>query len=179
MMTRIHRRFANAYGNEQMSMFGVSVNQGRIAQLSWAVSMLSLATTALAIKDILRGREPLNPFDTEQWTLGNASRIVTQAGVGPFAVAEQFLSGHHLLGPGFGIASNLVEATGSGEPYQRTNALLGAVPGASIIPVREGIKATLGAVFSDAYGVHYQTFLRRHEAETGQSSIFLDNEGQP
>lgn len=179
MMTRIHRRFANAYGNEQMSMFGISVNQGRIAQLSWGVSMLSLATTVLAIKDILRGREPFNPFDSEQWTLGNASRIVTQAGVGPFAVAEQFLSGHHLLGPGFGIATNLAEAAGSGNTYQRANALLGAVPGSSIIPLKEGFKATLGAILPEAYGVHYQTFLRRDAAERGQSSIFLDNERQP
>jgi len=169
-----HRRFANAYGNETMTAFGVPFNKGRIEQLVWAGSMISLATTALAIKDVLRGREPLNPLDTDQWNLRNMSRVVTQAGVGPFAVIEQFASGHQLMGPAFGTAYDIGASAVSGNGYRMTNAVMGSVPVLSAAPIKEASKAILGAIFTDSYGQNYQTFLRRLEDETGQTSIFLD-----
>ena len=101
------------------------------------------------------------------------ARIVSAAGVGPFAVAEQFLSPHQAAGPFFGSAYDLAAGVATGNGYKTVNAITGALPGASIIPLREGSKAILGSIFTDSYGMHYQQFLRRNEQETGQTSIFL------
>lgn len=175
MVRRTQRRFANAYGNQELMAFGQGINKGQLDWLVWSGSMLSLAAIAISVKDMLRGREPMNPFDTEQWTLGNASRIVAQAGVGPFAAMEQFLSPHQALGPAFGSAYSLAAGVASGSSYRTTNAAMGLLPGSSLAPLKEGSKAVLGSIFAESYGVAYQTFLSRNEQETGQSSIFLDS----
>lgn len=177
MIRRQHRRFEHAYGNASLEMFGTKVDQGTIAKVTWASAMLSLGFTVLAIKDVLRGREPLNPFDTEQWTIGNASRVVTQAGVGPLAVVDQFFSPRQLLGPAPGAAFDFTTGALSGNGYKATNSAIGAMPFSSIAPLREAQKALFGSIFVDTYGVGYQNGLRMIEAERGQTSIFLDNPG--
>lgn len=169
MIRRVQRRFANAYGNEGLYAFG---SNAQVHWLVWAGSMISLSATVLSIKDLLRGREPFNPFDQEQWNIHNATRIVAGAGVGPFAVAEQFLSARQIAGPGPGAVGALAAGVVSGDGYKTANAVMGLAPGASIIPIREGAKAVLGGIFMESYGVNYQLFLQRNAAETGQSSVF-------
>ena len=175
MIRREGRRFANGYGNEGLYAFGSKVNRGQMDWVVWAGTMLSLAGTVLAIKDILRGREPMNPFDPDQWTVSNAARLVSQAGVGPLAVAEQFLSPQQLLGPAPGSAYGLAKNAVTGNGYGVTNSVMGLLPGSSLAPVREASKAMLGAIFTDTYGVHYQNFLKQLQQEKHQTSIFLDN----
>lgn len=179
MVRRVQRRFQNAYGNDQLMAFGGAINKGQLDWLVWSGSMLSLAALAVSIKDLLRGREPMNPFDKDQWTMGNATRIVAHAGVGPFGAMEQFLSPHQALGPALGGAYSLASGVASGSGYKTTNAAMGLLPGSSLAPVKESSKAVLGSIFAESYGVAYQTFLRRHEQETGQSSIFLDSSQKP
>ena len=174
MVNRIQARFSHAYGDQRVTKFGVEMNRGMAARLAWGSSMIALATTAIAMKDLLRGREPLNPLDTDQWTIENASRVITQAGVGPFAVAEQFLSPRQLLGPAPGTVWDLGTNAVTGNGYGLTNSAIGAMPGSSFAPLRESSKAVLGAIFADSYGVHYQKFLQNLEREQGQTSIFLD-----
>ncbi len=178
MIRTIQRRFSNAYGDTKAQFLGANLDRALIARAGWAASMITLAGTVLAIKDMARGREPFNPLDMEQWTIANASRLVTQAGVGPFAVAEQFLSPRQALGPAAGAAwdfgSNAVTANG----YGVTNSIIGLAPGASFSPLREGSKAVLGSMFSESYGMHYQRFLQRLEREQGQTSIFLDKQAE-
>jgi hypothetical protein len=173
MLTRTHRRFGNAYGEGSKTYLGVSVADGRMEQLAWAGSMLAMASTVLAIKDVLRGREPLNPFDTDQYTIGNMARIVAQAGIGPTAVVEQFMQ--NLAGPAFGTAIDIGQGMASGNGYKVTNAVMGQVPGLSVGPIREASKALLGSIFSDTYGVNYQMYLRNLRDKDGQTSIYLAN----
>ena len=176
MVSRVHRRFANAYGDAKGSMLGVTMNVGTLEKLAWASSMLSLSMTVLAIKDVLRFREPLNPLDTEQWTIGNVARVVGQAGVGPFAVFEQFMSPRQLAGPAFGMAGGLGYDVATGNGYGVTNDLMGMLPfGLTAAPIREASKAILGTIFADSYGVNYQMYLRRLQEESGQTSLFLAN----
>jgi hypothetical protein len=168
MLRRVHRRFAYGYGNEGLYSMG---STAQMHALVWSASMLSIAATILSIKDVLRGREPLNPFDTEQWTIKNVARIVSTAGVGPLAVAEQFMSVNRFMGPLPGAVINLAQGIATGSGYRTTNAVIGMLPGSSIIPLREGAKAIIGEIFPDTYGVNFQLFLQRNEAESGQSSI--------
>jgi hypothetical protein len=176
MVRKINRRFANAYGAEGFNLTNPALNRGTIDKMVWATSMLGLSTMVLGMKDVLRGREPLNPLDTEQWNMKNASRIVAQAGVGPFAAMEQFLSPYQAAGPAIGGVGNVAANVATMDGYGTVNASIGMLPGSSIAPLKETAKAVLGNIFTENYGAQYQAFLRRNEQETGQSSIFqVDN----
>jgi hypothetical protein len=180
MVRRITRRFDNGYGESFWSWNG-SVNRAQKEKLIWASTMIGLAAVAISMKDMMRGREPMNPFDTDQWNMGNLTRVVAQAGVGPFAAIEQYMSPRQLAGPTLGIAGNLAAAgygAVTGEPnaaYNLANATAGALPGASIAPLAEIRKAVLGSIMPETMGAPYQRMLTFREMETGQSSLYSNS----
>jgi hypothetical protein len=179
MVRKITRRFDNGYAESFWSWDG-SPNRAQKEKLIWAATMIGLGAMAISMKDMLRGREPLNPFDSEQWNLGNLTRVVAQAGVGPFAVIEQYISPRQLMGPAPGIAFQLMGGAAdvvTGQPnsaYSFTNSFFGALPGASVAPVTEARKAVLGAMMPETMGAPYQRMLIFRELETGQGSIYSE-----
>lgn len=174
VLSRVHARFRYAYGPDGgKSVFGMPINRGMLEYVAWSASIVALASTVLAIKDVLRFREPFNPMDPEQWNKRNLSRLVIQAGFGPVAVIEQFLDPRQLIGPGPGMAAGLIGNMAALNGYGTINSTMGMTPGLSIPPIREATKALLGTFFAESYGVQYQMFLERLESD-GQTSLFLD-----
>jgi hypothetical protein len=171
MLRRVNRRFGAAYANTNQSFMGMNLKHGTVEKIVWAGSMLATAYTALVIKDLLKGREPLNPFDTDQYSVENASRVISQAGIGPFAVAENFLSPRAALGPFGGGVWNIADQALTGTGYSRVNSLLGMLPGASS-PLKQMEQAVLGWVFVDTYGMQHQRAMAFQQHKTGQSNIF-------
>lgn len=169
---RLWRRFGNAYGNTNRYGLGGFVDRGLVHRLAWMGTSMSFAYVVLAIKDLLRGREPLNPFDPEQYKLVNFMRLTAQAGTGPMAMIEQFSSPSQVLGPAFGTAYNLADQAFTGNTYTRFNAIYGSLPGASIAPATEMQKWVLGHVFKESMGRPYQDMLENLAKERGQSSAY-------
>ena len=156
MVRRITRRFRNGYD-------GSSVPD----RLAWAATMLGLATVVLSIKDMTRGTEPLNPFDSKQWTFGNVSRVVGQAAVGPIALTEQFL-GPPALGPAGEGVYNLATADNA---YGKAAAFKNVTPFSTFPGATLAFRTVLSKIMPETFGIPIQNMYRLHEAETGQSNI--------
>ena len=88
----------------------VPSDSGPAAGRARSAGMVTMAYMALGIKDVLSGREPMNPFEQDHWTWDNASRLVIQAGAGPMAMIDQFANPSQALGPIPGSAWKLGSA---------------------------------------------------------------------
>lgn len=165
VMTKVLSRFDNGYAGW---------SSPTTERLVWAGMMMGLATGVLATKDILRGNDPFNPLDSDQWTVGNLHRWLVQAGAGPVAAIDQFGSIQGALGPSFGAAYGLGEAAVTGNGYAFTNRVIGATPFVSAPPVAEMTKAIV-AEMSDSYDIKRRQVLAWQLAETGRGRIWDNN----
>ena len=145
-----------------------------LERLIWAGMLMSLATGVLAMKDVLRGNDPFNPFDTDQWSMGNLHRWFVQAGAGPLAAIDQFTSIQGILGPSVGAAYGIGEAALTGNGYSLTNRTLSILPMASLGPVNEAQKAII-AELSDSYDIKRRQVWAWQLAETGRGKIWNDD----
>lgn len=174
LLRKVNRRFINGYGDQGLfSLNGGFMNRARTEKMAFLSMAFTLGTISLAIKDILRGREPILWFDPEQFTAANFARTLEQAGT--FGLLNDVLSPEGILGPSFGAAYAVVTAPGKPNGfYQGVNAAMSMTPGATLPLVDEGRKAVLATIFHDSYGIWYQAMLRRVEAKQGQTSVYLD-----
>ncbi len=177
VLTKVKARFKYGYGIDQQapSFFGqVPRGLGGIESLVWSASMITLAYLALGAKDALRGNEPMNPFEPDHWNFGNLTRILGQAGAGPVATIEQFSSPSQALGPAFGSAYRLGKAFASGAPgagYRRTEAVFGALPGASLAPLQQARRKIIYEVGPIAYRTALDSAQEFREEKTGQERL--------
>lgn len=176
VVNKVSARFKYGYGNTDAPVMGIIPRGvGLTEKLAWSASMITLAYMALAIKDVLRGNEPLNPFEKDHWTWGNATRIIGQAGAGPMATIEQFSSVQQALGPVPGAAYKLGSAFISddrpGQGYRETEAVFGSLPGASLGPIQEARKQIIGSVMSDAYMTALERARDFRNEKTGQERL--------
>lgn len=177
VVTKVNGRFNHGYGNVEAPFLGIIPRGiGRKEKLAWMAGIFTLALVAVNIKDVLRGHEPMNPFERDHWTWDNLSRVVVQGGFGPVAIMEQFSSPGQALGPVPGMAwkagSAVARSDEPGALYRNTEAVAGALPFASIGFLNEARKTLLGHALGDGYS----TFLEmgrgmRHES-TGQEDLF-------
>ena len=165
VMTKVLSRFDNGYTGWSSPM---------LERLIWAGMLMSLATGVLAMKDVLRGNDPFNPFDTDQWSMGNLHRWFVQAGAGPLAAIDQFTSIQGILGPSVGAAYGIGEAALTGNGYSLTNRTLSILPMASLGPVNEAQKAII-AELSDSYDIKRRQVWAWQLAETGRGKIWNDD----
>lgn len=165
VMTKVLSRFDNGYAGWSSPSH---------ERLIWAGMMMGLATGVLAMKDILRGNDPFNPLDPDQWTVGNLHRWVVQAGAGPLAAVDQFASVQGVLGPAFGTAYGLGEAAVSGNGYSFTNRAIGATPFLGAPPLAEMSKVII-AEMSDSYDIKRRQVLAWQLAETGRGKLWENN----
>lgn len=163
MVRKITRRFNNGYAQS-------SLNE----RIVWGATMLGLATTALSIKDMARGTEPFNPFDSEQYTVGNFMRITSQAAVGPFATLEQFFS-PAVFGP---TGQNLYGLIAAKDGYGRINAAYHFVPGQTAPFALLGFRQMMSTILPVTYGKPMQDALDFYRSETGKGNLLLNNSYQ-
>lgn len=173
MLSKADRRFQHAYGGEYWDE-SAYFTRAQKERMIWTASLLGLGALATSVKDMLRGREPFNPADEDQWSGSNIARIAAQAGLGPIAMIDQFSSPEQALGPTAGILFNAGEALTSDSSYTRLSSTLGIMPGASIAPINEASKAILSQLFGEATAASYQSMLARIELERGTSSLYQD-----
>jgi hypothetical protein len=169
IVRKVNSRFDHAYGADLWASDGYLTRASK-ERLSWSMGILGMAALVISIKDVMRGREPLNPLNPEQWNLANMGRVFAQAGIGPMAVLEQFGSIQQAIGPAGGLAYNAISKVATGTPYQATNAVFGLLPGASIAPLSEARKALMGGLMPETLGVGFQSSLTMIELERRQSS---------
>ena len=154
VMTKSRSRFLHAYGSTDAPVMGVIPRgPGAMALASWGAASLALAYTALAIKDIIRGTEPLNPFEKDHWTWGNASRLMAAAGTGAFATIEQFMTPSQALGPVPGSLYKVASTFGDDTPnatYRQADAVGSMLPGASAPFMPEARRQIVGMLFADS-----------------------------
>jgi len=161
VVTKSLSRFDNGYEGHQSAW---------VERLVWSTMLMSLAVGVLAIKDVLRGREPFNPFDPEQWTYGNISRWVAQAGTGPFMVWDQFSTVGGAIGPAPGMVYRAGTAAASGDPVRMTNAGLGVLPGASFGPTNELQKSIVASIW-EAYDIRRRQIQAWQAEEMGRGRL--------
>ena len=138
--------------------------------LAYSSSMMALGAVSLSIKDILRNREPLNPFDPDHWTATNLQRLTVQAGFGASVVYDFIDNPSQLLGP-IGMAGTRMVGSSTGDGYSRLSAVAGVLPGASIPFVNESLKGIIATVSSDAMSAAYSSSRKRIELVTGQKPL--------
>lgn len=165
VMTKVLSRFDNGYAGWSSPM---------LERLIWGSMLMSLAVGVLATKDILRGNDPFNPFDTDQWSMGNLHRWFVQAGAGPLAAMDQFASVQGILGPSVGAAYGIGESALTGNGYTLTNRTLSLLPFASLGPVNEAQKAII-AEMSDSYDIKRRQAWAWQLAETGRGKLWVND----
>lgn len=176
VLNKVRARFRHAYGTVDAPIMGI-IPRGRGLEesMAWTASMLVLAYLAIGIKDALRGNEPLNPFEKDHWTWGNATRIMGQAGAGPVATVEQFSSVSQALGPvpgaAYRVTKGLSQQDTPGGGYRATEAVFGALPGASIGFLQEARRQAIGYFISDAYMTALESARTFREGKTGQNRM--------
>lgn len=140
-------------------------------RIVWISMMLSAAAGVLAIKDVLRGNEPFNPFDTDQWSHAMLVRWLGQAGTGWMAVTDQLFSVQGAAGPLPGALLSLGKAARSDNNYQKVNRSLALLPGSTIGPLNQFQRWTI-AQFSDGYAAKRDLAQISTANMTGQGRIF-------
>ncbi len=154
VMTKSRSRFLHAYGSTDAPVMGIiPQGPGAMALASWGAASLATAYVALAIKDIIRGTEPLNPFEKDHWTWGNASRLMAAAGTGAFATLEQFMTPSQALGPVPGSVYRVASKFGDDTPdatYRQAEAVGSLLPGATAPMMPEARRQILGMLFADS-----------------------------
>jgi hypothetical protein len=162
ILTKTMGEFNNGYAGFQ------SANMERAI---WVATAVVLAGGVVSIKNVLGGREPLNPLNPKQWTPTNLARVVSQAGAGPMSMLDQFTSLQGVGGPVFGTAMNLGSAAISGSSYKRINAGISLVPGANFPTINQGSKILLAHVLGNAYEQSYRFGQAYYGQKTGTTSI--------
>lgn len=140
-------------------------------RIVWVSMMLSMAAGVLATKDVLRGNEPFNPFDTDQWSHQMLVRWMGQAGTGWMAVTDQMFSVQGAAGPLPGALLSLGKAARGDNGYQKVNRSLSLLPGSTIGPLNQFQKWTI-AQFSDGYAAKRDLAQISTANMTGRGRIF-------
>ena len=169
LIQKMGGRLRNGYGADKWSTDAFA-NTPMMEYLAYSSSMMALGAVSLSIKDILRNREPLNPFDPDHWTATNLQRLTVQAGFGASVVYDFIDNPSQLLGP-VGMAGTRMVGSSTGDGYSRLSAVAGVLPGASIPFVNESLKGIIATVSSDAMSAAYSSSRKRIELVTGQKPL--------
>lgn len=151
---KTYMRMMNAYGDQGfLEIFKDPTSRRRMDAMWFVAWSLALGYVAMTIKDILRGREPVHPFNFNK---NNAKKWLYQSGVaGPlsdlFYARDTGDIGDILLGPSLGgikeIGDEILQGDISGTLYRiERNAPFATLPIAG-----EMRKRLLSVFFQDAY----------------------------
>lgn len=174
LMQKVRQRFKHGYNAEAWNAEGM-INPARMEFMSYAAGMTTLAILGLSIKDIMRNREPFNPFDSAQWTTDNMGRILSQAGFGAAVFYEQFSNPAAVIGPAGNLAMSIARSAFSDDPWQSYRSGVGSLPGASIPFVNQGLLFLGASVYGGAIESGYDNYVDRIERSTGKGRLIGTN----
>ena len=173
-------RLMNGYGEREFAgMMSSGQSRGLIHALSYAATGIVMAYMSTAIKDILKGREPIHLGNMNS---KNFARIMDASGV-------LGIIGPLFHGPVSPLAREFIDLRAELNDneislYNLMTTAQGLLPGATIPlvgPGQDSARALLALMIGDGLGMQYETNfqsrLRYIEANMGQTSIFLkDNQ---
>lgn len=180
VLTKVQGRINFGHGSVEAPTLGfIPQGAGRTEKIALAAGLLTTAFLAVAIKDILNGREPLNPFEASHWNMNNLGRIVMQAGFGPVSIATTLLEPKNILGPvpnmAIGMGSAALHSLDSGSLYRNTEAVTRYAPWALLGPLapvaKNAERSMLGMALGEAYVAQREALQRFIEHKTGQEGL--------
>ena len=166
---KTYRRMLNGYGEDGLrELSSMGMTQGTIALMQFVPILLMGSATALGIKDILAGRDPIGDMTPQRM-----ARILSNSGaLWVFPELYGLAEGDLGLAPPVGSAANLVTGAATADPYRMSNAVMDTIPGNNLPLINEAKKAMMATIFEDWYGTNFEARLQYFERTYGTSSIF-------